>query len=146
MTTGPDNYPNGAANGDDHFASQLSGYRPNRRESAVLPPANGDDLGRRNGSTSAIDRVKGSAESPNPIGSSLRAPDLVEPQLDNSVFSADPWRDFASEPLADHPLLRGLLLELPAKGSAPSQEWLDRWFEAARSILELLYSQHSGRR
>lgn len=43
--------------------------------------------------------------------------------------------------LADHPLLRGLLLELPPKGSTPPPGWLDRWFEAARSILELLYVQ-----
>ncbi|NJC68784.1 hypothetical protein HC031_03445 [Planosporangium thailandense] len=146
MTTGPNNYTNGSANGDDHFASQLGGYRPTRGESAVLPAANGDDLGRRNGSTSAIDRVKGQMENTGPIGSSLRTPELVEPELDGSVFTTDPWNHIASEPLADHPLLRGLLLELPAKGNAPSQEWLDRWFEAARSILELLYSQSSARR
>ena len=37
----------------------------------------------------------------------------------------------------------GLLLELPPKGSMPHQDWLDRWFEAARSILELLYAHES---
>jgi hypothetical protein len=47
--------------------------------------------------------------------------------------------------MVDHPLLRGLLLELPPKGAMPTQDWLDRWFEAARSILELLYAQHAGR-
>jgi hypothetical protein len=26
----------------------------------------------------------------------------------------------------------------------PPAEWLDRWFEAARSILELLYVQHGS--
>ena len=47
---------------------------------------------------------------------------------------------------ADHPLLRGLLLELPPKGTVPAADWLDRWFDAARSILELLYMQESHRR
>jgi hypothetical protein len=47
--------------------------------------------------------------------------------------------------MADHPLLRGLLMELPAKGSMPDEEWLDRWFDAARSILDLLYAQHANR-
>ena len=35
--------------------------------------------------------------------------------------------------------LRGLLLELPPKGATLQGQWLDAWFEAARSILELLY-------
>ena len=48
----------------------------------------------------------------------------------------------APSPAADHPLVRGLMLELPPRGSAmPSREWLDRWFEATRSILELIYTQ-----
>jgi hypothetical protein len=49
----------------------------------------------------------------------------------------------SGSPLADHPLLRGLLLELPPKGSVPPPGWLDRWFEAARCILELLYAHES---
>jgi hypothetical protein len=145
MTTGPENYSNGGANADDRFAAQLSGYRPARRDSGVVLPmgddGGGDDLGRRNGSAPTIHRVNGSLDMSNPIASSMRAPKLVEPELDDS----DRWFDSHSEPLADHPLLRGLLLELPPKASMPPQEWLDRWFEAARSILELLYAQHAGR-
>jgi hypothetical protein len=48
--------------------------------------------------------------------------------------------------MADHPLLRGLLLELPPRGTMPAPGWLDRWFEAARSILELLYVQEAAKR
>jgi len=48
--------------------------------------------------------------------------------------------------MADHPLLRGLLLELPARGAIPAADWLDRWFEAARSILELLYVQEAKKK
>jgi hypothetical protein len=48
--------------------------------------------------------------------------------------------------MADHPLLRGLLLELPVRGTMPESAWLDRWFEAARSILELLYVQEAKRK
>ena len=51
-----------------------------------------------------------------------------------------------SPSMADHPLLRGLLLELPARGTMPAADWLDRWFEAARSILELLYAQEAKKR
>jgi hypothetical protein len=146
MTTGPENYSNGSASADDRFAAQLNGYRPMRGESAVLPATNGDDLTRRNGSATRMDRANGPMETTNPIASSLRTPELVEPGLDESIFSSARWQDGPSESLADHPLLRGLLLELPPKGSMPTQEWLDRWFEAARSILELLYAQHAGRR
>jgi hypothetical protein len=146
MTTGPENYGNGGANSDDRFAAQLSGYRPASRDSGAVLPINnrdGDDVGRRNGSVPTIHRVNGSLDMANPIASSMRAPQLAEPELDDS----DRWYgDIPSDSLADHPLLRGLLLELPPKGSMPPQEWLDRWFEAARSILELLYAQHAGRR
>ncbi|MEV4821681.1 hypothetical protein ACGFIE_04195 [Micromonospora sp. NPDC049275] len=65
---------------------------------------------------------------------------LVEPS-----FPATGWPLEPSGSLADHPLLRGLLLELPPKGSIPPPGWLDRWFEATRAILELLYVQGAGR-
>lgn len=64
-------------------------------------------------------------------------------------FTADSWLDGGATTggnLADHPLLRGLLLELPPKGSSPPPGWLDRWFEATRSILELLYVTDGSRR
>jgi hypothetical protein len=146
MTTAPDNYGNGSASADDRFASQMSGYRPARRDSAAVPATNGEDFGRRASSTPTIERANGGLETANSLTSSLRAPDLIEPKLDESIFNIDKWKDGPSESLADHPLLRGLLLELPPKGNMPPQEWLDRWFEAARSILELLYAQHAGRR
>lgn len=49
------------------------------------------------------------------------------------------WLDSPDGSMAEHPLLRGLLMELPPRGQAPTPEWLERWFEATRSILELLY-------
>ncbi|MEV4388785.1 hypothetical protein AB0J68_24250 [Micromonospora sp. NPDC049580] len=65
---------------------------------------------------------------------------LVEPSFPPTGWPMEPTGS-----LADHPLLRGLLLELPPKGSIPPPGWLDRWFEATRAILELLYVQGSGR-
>lgn len=50
-------------------------------------------------------------------------------------------RDEPVRSMASHPLFRGLLQELPPRTSPPSKEWLDRWSETARSILELLYSR-----
>jgi hypothetical protein len=61
--------------------------------------------------------------------------------LTEPVFPPVAWLEAAGAALAEHPLLRGLLLELPAKDTPPSAEWLNRWFEAARSILELIYVQ-----
>jgi hypothetical protein len=74
--------------------------------------------------------------------SELSEPSLTDlGSLSEPMFARDAWLDAPTGSLADHPLLRGLLLELPPKGTIPQQDWLDRWFEAARSILELLYSQ-----
>ena len=91
----------------------------------------------------------------NPIASTLTQPKLDagvlhEPSLPDVGFRdngyrepaglpVDSWLDGPGQTVADHPLLRGLLLELPPKGSRLQAQWLDRWFEAARSILELLY-------
>lgn len=48
----------------------------------------------------------------------------------------------AADPsIADHPLLRGLLAELPERDGALPDGWLDHWLEAARAVLELLYSR-----
>ena len=88
-------------------------------------------------------------------GREASAPETTDPPL--SLPSLDPnpliepsfppagWPMEPPESLADHPLLRGLLMELPPKGSVPSPDWLDRWFEATRSILELLYVQGASR-
>lgn len=50
----------------------------------------------------------------------------------------------ATDPaIAEHPLVQGLLVELPARGSALPDGWLDRWLEAARACMELLYSDRA---
>jgi hypothetical protein len=92
------------------------------------------DPGRRNGSMGALP----------PLPALTSLPELAD--LSEPVFEPSSWLELPGEPLADHPLLRGLLLELPPKGSAmPSSEWLNRWFEAVRSVLELLYAGTSTR-
>jgi hypothetical protein len=142
-----ENFGNGSAKTDDRFGAPLGGYRPSaRRDSSPVLPIehNGDELGGRNGSAPALDSA--------PIASSLSTPKLIEPtlpglgSLGESVFSPEAWLDGSGGSVADHPLLRGLLLELPPKGSVLQHDWLDRWFEAARSILELLYAQETGPR
>jgi hypothetical protein len=130
MQNGVDNAGNGAPAIEDRFAGQR-GYRSgSRREKGGIPTATGT--------------------APAPVGSVLDGPvpasrmSLGElDELSEPVFPSGDWMDSPSGSLADHPLLRGLLLELPAKGTMPTAAWLDRWFEAARSILELLYVQHS---
>jgi hypothetical protein len=91
--------------------------------------------------------------SPDPLGApastydalalpSLEAQLAGEPTVGGSlvpVHQAGAWMETADRPLSDHPLLRSLLDELPPKGTTPPAEWMDRWFEATRSVLDLLY-------
>jgi hypothetical protein len=164
MAIGTENFGNGSAKTDGRFPGQPGNYRSaaRRDSSAVLPidamPEH--TLGPRNGSRPRLeqraeprlDRVSTPLDTPPPIASSLAEPKPVDAPLvglgplGESVFSTDSWLDSPSGSLADHPLLRGLLQELPPKGLMPPQDWLDRWFEAARSILELLYSQDLNNR
>lgn len=140
MTIGPDNLGNGSATTQERYAGQIGGYRGLRGD-AGLAGENGDaDLLPRNGTS--LDH--GTEVEHDPSLPSLHFEGLTEP-----VFEPPPsWLEVHVEqsgaPLADHPLLRGLLLELPPKGTVPPPGWLDRWFEAARCILELLYAQDSG--
>ncbi|SCG79497.1 hypothetical protein GA0070609_5920 [Micromonospora echinaurantiaca] len=82
---------------------------------------------------------------PEQAGPPLSLPSLDPNPLTEPSFPPGGWAAEPTESLADHPLLRGLLMELPPKGSVPPPGWLDRWFEATRAILELLYMQGAGR-
>ena len=42
--------------------------------------------------------------------------------LTEPMFGRDSWLDTPSASMADHPLLRGLLMELPPKGTMPQQK------------------------
>jgi hypothetical protein len=143
MNIGPDSFGNGSKT-DDRFSGSLGTYRSSGRRDTLDHPV--DELSPRNGSS--IDRVSTHLDA-SPIAASITAPKLSEPSLSDlgplsePMFGRDAWLDAPTGSLADHPLLRGLLLELPPKGTMPQQDWLDRWFEAARSILELIYSQEA---
>jgi len=147
MKNGPDMLGNGSGN-DDRFAGQLSYRGGPRRDSLGLPEQGGDlGLGQRNGSTPSLDDMSTMPtmlEPPPVTAPSMSINDLDS--LSEPVFPPVGWLDDApTGTLADHPLLRGLLLELPPKGTIPAPGWLDRWFDAARSILELLYVQNARR-
>lgn len=75
----------------------------------------------------------------------LTLPSLDPNPLTEPSFPPSGWPVEPPESLVDHPLLRGLLMELPPKGSVPPPGWLDRWFEATRAILELLYVPGTAR-
>ena len=164
MTIGADDLSNVSGSAQDRFSGGVSAYRQTRRESAD----NGEtELMSRTTSSGLPARSPGRSHSIDPTGALDRAaklPSLGLHGLTEPVFptSGGAWSDLGShsaavpvtglssqpmgsQPMADHPLLRGLLLELPARGSLPNSDWLDRWFEAARSILELLYLQEASR-
>ncbi len=138
MTMGSENLSNGSSTAD---RGAFAPYRQNRREDKLSPEPADADLAPRNGAP------------PSPNGLAPNLPSLALEGLAEPVYSPpgsffEPGSSGASmaATMADHPLLRGLLFELPPRGSVPPPGWLDRWFEAARSILELLYQENSRNR
>ncbi|WP_250000612.1 hypothetical protein [Actinoplanes sp. M2I2] len=147
MTIGSDNLSSGSSTAQDRFSGGVSAYRQNRREAALATDTGDGELMSRGSSSGLPTRSPGrshSIESTSPLDRSAKLPSLDLPGLTEPVFPSSGWPDAgSSQSMADHPLLRGLLLELPARGTLPPSDWLDRWFEAARSILELLYVQEA---
>jgi hypothetical protein len=146
MTIGSENHSNGASTAQDRFSGGVSAFRQNRREAALAAEANDNELATR--SSQSLER--GGSQSIEPTGALDRAPSLPSlgmQGLSEPVFPAAGWMEVHQQAasMADHPLLRGLLMELPPRGAVPHPGWLDRWFEAARSILELLYVQEAKR-
>ncbi|MFE9872471.1 hypothetical protein ACFYON_17710 [Micromonospora sp. NPDC005686] len=108
-------------------------YRGARRDTVLTEVVSGDGEDAREGSV------------PEPAAAPLSLPSLDPNPLTEPSFPPSGWPVEQQESLVDHPLLRGLLMELPPKGSVPPPGWLDRWFEATRAILELLYVQGTSR-
>lgn len=152
MTVGPDNHSNNSA--QDRFSGGVNAFRQGRREAALAGEAGEAELATRTpqGLSPGLPAglSPGLSRSLEPTGALDRAsslPSLGLHGLTEPVFQQSGWMEAGAqaETMADHPLLRGLLLELPARGTMPAPDWLDRWFEAARSILELLYVQEAKR-
>jgi hypothetical protein len=145
MTIGSENLSNGSTT-QDRFSGGVSAYRQNRRDSALSGESGETELMSRTGNSGLPTRSPGRSHSIEPTSALDRAaklPSLDLQGLSEPVFPSSGWPDSGSQSMADHPLLRGLLMELPVRGQLPPSDWLDRWFEAARSILELLYVQEA---
>lgn len=153
MTIGSENLSNGSSTPQDRFSGGVSAYRHGRREALHADLSDGELLSRgtsglptRTPGTTRSHSISHSAshslEPTSALDRAAKLPSLDLHGLTEPVFSAA-WNDGTNTSMADHPLLRGLLLELPARGTLPQSDWLDRWFEAARSILELLYVQEA---
>jgi hypothetical protein len=151
MTIGSENLSNGSSSAQDRFSGGVSAYRQNRRE-ALNADNDAELVSRRDSAplptrSPGLSPLSGSLEPTGPLDRAAKLPSLDLQGLTEPVFSPGSWSDAGSSTsMADHPLLRGLLLELPARGTMPPSDWLDRWFEAARSILELLYVQEARRK
>ncbi|MFR9780701.1 hypothetical protein ACL02O_32235 [Micromonospora sp. MS34] len=131
MTTiGSENLTNGPGK-PERFGGK---YRGARRDTVLTEVVSTD--------TEAGDRDAAAPEQASPP---LSLPSLDPNPLTEPSFPPSGWPPEQPESLVDHPLLRGLLMELPPRGSVPPPGWLDRWFEATRAILELLYVQGAGR-
>ena len=155
MTMDSDNLSNGSATAQDRFSGGVSAYRQTRRESApAAENGDGELISRGGGSSLSGLPTRTPIEPTSGVDRAAKLPSLDLRGLTEPVFPAPTsggWVDSGSAPavpqsMADHPLLRGLLLELPVRGTMPDPNWLDRWFEAARSILELLYVHEAKQR
>lgn len=128
---GSDNLTNGPGK-PERFGGK---YRGTRRDTVLTEVV----------STDSEPAGRNPAASTEQVAAPLTLPSLDPNPLTEPSFPATGWSTVDDGSLADHPLLRGLLLELPPRGSVPPPGWLDRWFEATRAILELLYVQGAGR-
>lgn len=83
----------------------------------------------RNGATPSADSAANAANA-----ASHRAKDSATVEELAARATSDPT-------IAEHPLVQGLLVELPDRNGRMPDGWLDAWLEAARAVLELLYAQ-----
>ncbi|GAA3752390.1 hypothetical protein GCM10022225_41050 [Plantactinospora mayteni] len=144
MTIGSENLGNGSAK-PERFGGKYRGARRDTSTTVEDVPVD-TDLGPSEGvPAERVAELGAGLTSASPPERTPTLPSLDMGGLTEPVFPPAGWPDVPTEPLVDHPLLRGLLLELPPKGSVPGSLWLDRWFEAARAILELLYVQDASR-
>ena len=148
MTMGSDNLSNGSSAAQDRFSGGVSAYRQTRRDAAIAAEHGDGELIARGGGPGLVSRTP--IEPTSHLDRAAKLPSLDMQGLTEPVFqSGNSWVESTAgtaQSMADHPLLRGLLLELPVRGTIPNSDWLDRWFEAARSILELLYVQEAKRK
>jgi hypothetical protein len=148
MSMGSENLSNGSVTAQDRFSGGVSAYRQNRRDAELSGENDGELVTRRDGAPLPT-RSPGLTQGLEPTSALDRAAKLPSLDLQGLTEPSFSWSDATpstSVSMADHPLLRGLLLELPARGTMPPSDWLDRWFEAARSILELLYVQEARKK
>src|ERR1700759_3770951 len=135
MSIGSDNLSNGSATAQARFSGGVSAYRQNRRD-AHSSDVDGALGSRRDGlptrspgmsglSTSGLSTSGLSTSGLEPTSALDRAaklPSLDLQGLTEPVFPGGPGSDSPSQSMADHPLLRGLLLELPARGTMPPSD------------------------
>ncbi|HEX5740754.1 MAG TPA: hypothetical protein VFY17_04275 [Pilimelia sp.] len=133
--------------------NEFSGFR-SIGEPDGHPRGGGVTLGRANNGRARVPGQHGGADFGDPddeLPADSRVPAMAAttlPEIDLARLGASaPAPDGGAGPpdVAGHPLLRGLLRELPPKGTPLPPGWLDRWFAAARSILDLLYAQDPHR-
>ena len=152
MTMGSDNLSNGSSTAPDRFSGGVSAYRQTRRDAAIAAEHGDGELIARGGGPGLSSGLPNRTpiEPTSHLDRAAKLPSLDMQGLTEPVFqSGNSWVESTAgtaQSMADHPLLRGLLLELPVRGTIPNSDWLDRWFEAARSILELLYVQEAKRK
>src|SRR3954449_298776 len=126
MTIGSENLSNGSSTAQDRFSGGVSAYRQNRR---AAESNDGELVSRRDGAplptrSPGMSPLSSGLEPTGALDRAAKLPSLDLQGLTEPVFPPVGWSESGSPSasMADHPLLRGLLMELPARGTLPPSD------------------------
>jgi hypothetical protein len=141
MDLAPDGF--GADKLDDSTRSANGFTFPREMDSAPKEDLSAEERTNRNNA----ERMRARAPQRPAVSAAATLPPVptipAPPPIPVATSEHDWFRPQAGSP-AEHPLMRGLMLELPPRNGTLDKAWLDQWLEAARAALELIYARSDG--
>jgi hypothetical protein len=142
MDLAPDGF--GADKLDDSTRSANGFTFPREMEAAPKDDMSAEERTNRN----SAERIRARAPQRPVVSAAATLPPVpaipAPPPIPPATSTDHDWfRPQAGSP-AEHPLMRGLMLELPPRTGALDKTWLDQWLETARAALELIYARTDG--
>jgi hypothetical protein len=141
MDLAPDGF--GADKLDDSTRSANGFTFPREMEGAPKEDLSAEERTNRN----SAERMRARAPQRPTVSAAATLPPVptmpAPPPIPAATSEHDWFRPQAGSP-AEHPLMRGLMLELPPRNGTLDKAWLDQWLEAARAALELIYARSDG--
>ena len=141
MDLAPDGYGSDKLDDSARSSNGFTYPRELERASKDDPPAD------ERTSRSSLERARPRLQPRSAVSTAASLPPIpsvpTPPPIPAATSDHDWFRPQAGSP-AEHPLMRGLMLELPPRTGALDKAWLEQWLEAARAALELIYSRSDG--